>query len=274
MENPQGSYDWRAEPRTTSSDTETTGRTYVGNDSELEITIVDNTNPSDSFTGKVGNTASTLVSVVGGSLSTTSLIDLTSSAGVVGNSDNSNNNSNTNSASSTLTAIEPVTAITATSSSTTDSIVENASITKLNNNERRVPRKRYTLPQEDISVELELELELSTCARPKKTREFKEFYTSDINPSQACSKFTDSTMSKINERLLCFLGFVKTYNPSKRLTLNLANNFKLLNEYVRHLTKVRKLMASTVSRSLSALITVIKYTHRHVLYFTTLPVMD
>lgn len=132
---------------------------------------------------------------------------------------------------------------------------------ELNNNRTDgSPRKRYTLASEHISAELNEEL-----------RQLNEFYTSDINLTRECCKLTDTTMTKINERIMCFLGFVKIYSPLERLTLNLAGNLKFLGEYVKYLTNIRKLMASTISRNLSAILSVLKYTRRQMPNFEKLP---
>lgn len=131
---------------------------------------------------------------------------------------------------------------------------------KLNNRTDESPRKRYTLAPEHISAELREEL-----------RQLNEFYTSDINLSRDCCKLTDTTMTKINERIMCFLGFVKIYSPFERLSLNLASNLKFLGEYVKYLTNVRKLMASTVSRNLSAILSALKYTQREMPDLEKLP---
>ena len=110
------------------------------------------------------------------------------------------------------------------------------------------PRIRYSLQEEQMTPRLKEEL-----------KNFERFYSADINASRSSCSLAESSMQKLKERALCFLGFVHHSHPTKMLSLTLAINSELIEEFVHFLTKSRKLMASTVARSLSSIVSVIKF---------------
>ena len=124
------------------------------------------------------------------------------------------------------------------------------------------PRIRYGLSEEKMPQALKEEL-----------KDFIKFYTVDINPLRNCCKYSDSTLDKVRERLMCFLGFVQRSYPTEVLSLKLAGNLPFVEGFVNYLKKNRKLMAWTIGRILSAIVTGIKFTNQHVADVDTLPVV-
>ena len=124
------------------------------------------------------------------------------------------------------------------------------------------PRIRYGLSEEKMPQALKEEF-----------KDFIKFYTVDINPLRNCCKYSDSTLDKVRERLMCFLGFVQRSYPTEVLSLKLAGNLPFVEGFVNYLKKNRKLMASTIGRILSAIVTGIKFTNQHVADVDTLPVV-
>ena len=124
------------------------------------------------------------------------------------------------------------------------------------------PRIRYGLSEEKMPQALKEEF-----------KDFIKFYTVDINPLRNCCKYSDSTLDKVRERLMCFLGFVQRSYPTEVLSLKLTGNLPFVEGFVNYLKKNRKLMASTIGRILSAIVTGIKFTNQHVADIDTLPVV-
>ena len=124
------------------------------------------------------------------------------------------------------------------------------------------PRIRYGLSEEKMPQALKEEF-----------KDFIKFYTVDINPLRNCCKYSDSTLDKVRERLMCFLGFVQRSYPTEVLSLKLAGNLPFVEGFVNYLKKNRKLMASTIGRILSAIVTGIKFTNQRVANVETLPVV-
>ncbi|WP_317582637.1 hypothetical protein, partial [Streptococcus pyogenes] len=101
----------------------------------------------------------------------------------------------------------------------------------------------------------ELKAELKQLAR---------FYRTDINPARDGVPFSATTMEKTNERCRCFLYYVKVVHPEKKLSLSLCNDTDLVVEYVNFLKDKRKLKPSTISRTLSVMLSVVKFNLRHI----------
>ena len=110
------------------------------------------------------------------------------------------------------------------------------------------PQIRYSLQEDKMTPRLKEEL-----------KNFEHFYSADINASRSSCSLAESSMQKLKEQALCFLGFVHHSHPTKMLSLTLAMNSELIEEFVHFLTKSRKLMASTVARSLSSIVNIIKF---------------
>ena len=69
-------------------------------------------------------------------------------------------------------------------------------------------------------------------------------------------------MSKLVERLLCFMYFAKHHKNVTPLSLSIFNSEAVVSDYVAYLSKSRKLMPSTISSHLSVAINVVKYNYR------------
>ena len=111
--------------------------------------------------------------------------------------------------------------------------------------------RAYSLSKDLITPDLQQELE-----------NLKRFYTSPINSCRRGQRLCESTFSKIRERILCYLGYVKISKPTKVLSLSLALDKELLDGYVAYMSEKRGLMASTMARHASAIIDAIKYVER------------
>ena len=69
-------------------------------------------------------------------------------------------------------------------------------------------------------------------------------------------------MSKLVDRVLCFMYFAKHHKNITTLSLSIFNSEAVVSDYVAYLSKSRKLMPSTISSHLSVAINVIKYNYR------------
>lgn len=103
-----------------------------------------------------------------------------------------------------------------------------------------------------------------TNALKHEMKQLERFYRTDLNPARDGVPFSTSTMDKTRERCRCFLFYVKAIHPERNLSLSLCNDTELVVEYVRFLRENRKLKPSTLSRTISVIISVVKFNFRHV----------
>jgi hypothetical protein len=87
-------------------------------------------------------------------------------------------------------------------------------------------------------------------------------YSTELNAKRNGPPFAQETLSKMEERVYCFLFFCRHHKNIDTLTLDVCNDDKMISEYVDYLSKTRKLMPNTITVHLSAIINVIKYLFR------------
>ena len=103
----------------------------------------------------------------------------------------------------------------------------------------------------DTCPELQIELD-----------RLSDFYTLAVNPLRSCSAFSASTMRKFLERVKCFLNFCRIKYPERKLDFTFVNDVDIVQAYINYQLEERKLNISTVVRTITALINLVKYVHR------------
>ena len=94
-------------------------------------------------------------------------------------------------------------------------------------------------------------------------KELERFYRTDLNPARDGVPLSTSTMEKTRERCRCFFFYVKASHPDRELSLSLCNDTDLVVEYIVFLRDKRKLKPSTLSRTISVMLSVVKFNFRH-----------
>lgn len=117
--------------------------------------------------------------------------------------------------------------------------------------------KSYSLKDYDINKSLKKEL--------KKLRRWWTKKDNHERTRRLEKAVNDTTLSKREERIKCFLGFVVKYEcipTSRSLTLALALNHKLFRSYLQYMQEVRECKPGTIGEALTAAIFVCKWLFR------------
>ena len=69
-------------------------------------------------------------------------------------------------------------------------------------------------------------------------------------------------MRKFLERVKCFLDFCRIKYPERKLDFTFVNDVDIVQAYINYQLEERKLNISTVVRTITALVNLVRYVHR------------
>ena len=109
-------------------------------------------------------------------------------------------------------------------------------------------RAPYQIKEEDMPVELKKEM-----------KELERFYLTPLNPKREGVPLSSTTLEKMRERCHCFFFYVRTMHSDRKLSLLLCNDADLVFDYIRYLKNNGQLKLSTLSRTISVMLSVVRF---------------